>query len=541
MSRLHWQGRSLARLAIGLVALGAPFLGAQIAQGALGTSQTLSLASINRPVLTSVTATGDTGLVSYCFATPNGLAVTGPYATTDFWLGGYDDSFRQNAATISQESNNCVQATFAQGQRTQYTYGGVESDAVAVIVGGSPIGNEADGAPLNGSVSHNGTRGLSTGPDLQTVLRPGTNRMTFSFDQNVNEDALCASPPCPTRSFQFYSQDGNTHGATTGVFGPGGAAIVAVSDNLVTVQYDATAGDAVNDATIAVIASRARTCETVICNTGGALRSDTPFGGSNRNFPLSVAVPGSSGNTDLLDLVGGTADTRLTANGNSNQITYRFDGNVALGEAGLDRPEICFSADLSNAKDEFATGAATGPGTNEITATFARGDGLQQFSEMVVAATVTGGPPCVRSTTGQVANTTGGKPVGDNQDAFALGYTDGPDALGLSRSGGDMRVRVDQRVKPSEINTGCVNLVNAQGAPFGPSPNSASVLGNGSPFDTHVVVFSFDPDAAAQASGLQLLGYQQGCPALGTFEGDSGFDNPEFNASQVFGFGGLTG
>jgi hypothetical protein len=107
-----------------------------------------------------------------------------------------------------------------------------------------------------------------------------------------------------------------------------------------------------------------------------------------------------------------------------------------------------------------------------------------------------------------------------------------------------MRVRVDQRVDPSEINTGCVNLVNAQGAPFGPSPNSASVLGNGSPFDTHVVVFSFDPDAAAQASGMQFEGYgsrSSDCAALGTFNGGGDFDSSEFNASQVFGFGGLTG
>ena len=87
-----------------------------------------------------MTATGDTGLVSYCFATPSGLAVTGPYATTDFWIGGYDDSFRQEPVSLSQESNNCVQATFGTGQRTQYSYGGVNTDATFVIIGGSPIG-----------------------------------------------------------------------------------------------------------------------------------------------------------------------------------------------------------------------------------------------------------------------------------------------------------------------------------------------------------------------------------------------------------------
>ena len=47
--------------------------------------------------------------------------------------------------------------------------------------------------------------------------------------------------------------------------------------------------------------------------------------------------------------------------------------------------------------------------------------------------------------------------------------------------------------------------------------------------------------AASQASGLQLFGYQQGCSALRTFEGDDGFGSDEANATQVFGFGGLTG
>jgi hypothetical protein len=441
MLRFPSRARSLARLAVGLVALGAPFLGASVAQGALGTSTTLSLGSINRPVLTSVTATGDTGLVSYCFATPSSLAVTGPYATTDFWLGGYDDSFRQEPVTISQENNNCVQATFAQGQRTQYSYGGVEEDAVAVIVGGSPIGNEEDGAPLNGSVSHNGTRGLTTGTDLQSVLKPGSNRLTFVYDQNVRENALCSNPPCPTSSFWFYDQAGELHGETfNGVDAP---VIVAVSDNLVTVQYSATDGDAVNDATVALNPARA--------NSGaGTLRADTPFGGSNRNPMLSVAVPGSSGNTDGLDLVGGTAATRLAANGDSNQIIYRFDGNVALTSTGLNNPGACFTAVVSNAQREFATGAVTGPGPNEVTATFSNGDGLQLFSEMVVAASVENAvtsnnikneTPCVQSTTGQVPNTMGGKPVGNNADAFALGYTDGPDVLGLSRAGGDIRGR----------------------------------------------------------------------------------------------------
>src|SRR5919109_1222973 len=170
MSRFPRRSGAAARIAIGLVVLGAPFLAANAAQGAMGTSKTLSLSSINRPVLTSVSI-GLPGLVSYCFATPNNQAITS--------LGGYEESWHHNPVTVTQESNQCVQATFDNVQWEQYSYGGVNEDAVFAIVSGNPIGNEEDGAPLNGSNSHNGTRGFTTGNDLQTVLRPGSNRMAF--------------------------------------------------------------------------------------------------------------------------------------------------------------------------------------------------------------------------------------------------------------------------------------------------------------------------------------------------------------------------
>jgi hypothetical protein len=223
----------------------------------------------------------------------------------------------------------------------------------------------------------------------------------------------------------------------------------------------------------------------------------------------------------------------------------------------------CFFAVISNANLEPATSAVASG--NTVTATFANEDTLETFSEMAIAASVhepdevgEGGiavrgeqpgvpreEPCVQSTTGQVPNTMGGKPVGGNVGAVGTGYTTGPDALGLSRGtgAGTLRLRIDQRAEQDDIEESCIRLIDDQGAPFGPAPGSAAVQGNGSPYDPHVVTLAFDPDAASQAAGLQLLGEPDNgldCgTALDTFNG-SEFES-EHNVSQVFGFGGLTG
>ena len=225
----------VARTAVGLAALAASLVGASSAQAALGTANTF--APQNRPYLTSVTDQGGTGLVNFCFGTSGGQAITAPggvYDESAFHLGGYDDSFDQRAATVAQLNNSCVQATFATGEIGEYTYGRVSPNAVVAIFAGNPVGNLQDSSPLIGSASTNGTRGFTTGLDLVNVLSPGSNRLAFVFDQDINQDALPAACPgssCSSTDLLFYDGGGNLHGNSAGDI------VVGITDNVVVVQY----------------------------------------------------------------------------------------------------------------------------------------------------------------------------------------------------------------------------------------------------------------------------------------------------------------
>jgi hypothetical protein len=543
MSRFPRRGR-LAGLALGLVALGVPLVGASSASAAMGTSPTF--VPQNRPALVSVTDQGGTGLVNFCFGTSGGQAVvpepppggTGAYDPNDFALGGYDDGNVQPAATVSQLNNNCVQATFALGEIGEYTYGTVNDSAVVAIIAGNPVGNLQDSAPLIGSSSNNGTRGFTTGLDLVNVLSPGSNRLAFVFDQDVREDNLSAGCPgadCITDNFLYYDGGGNLHGR-------GGAAIISISGNVVVVQYQ-NPPDPVADARIGLVQDHAFAVE----DPGGAnifnpIRADTPGLHSTRTSVGSVGVAGAAGSGNTADIE--ATGAALVNNGNSNQINFTFENNVATG-AGFD-PD-CFVAVTSN--NNQLNGDAASITDNVVTVTF---NGMQNISEMIVRAGIQTPDPggvfdpgfgtlnCVQSATGAVPNTMAGLPVGGNVGAVATGYTVGPEALaGATFSGGNVTVPVDQRVDPASFGFGTLNqvvLLDDQGNPIGGPPSAASVTGNGSPTDPHAVTFTFDPVAVSAARGLQLLGAPWSGSALWTFPFPGGVDNffTQHNVTQVF-------
>jgi hypothetical protein len=490
MSRFPRRGR-IARLALGLVALGVPLVGANTAQAALGTSSTFT--PQNRPFLQSVTITGP-GLVNFCFGTSGGQAVTAPggtYDPNDFRVAGYKNTGNQAAATVAQFNNNCVQASYALGQLSEYSFGAVDDNAVVAIISGNPVGNLEDAAPLIGSSSNNGTRNFTTGLDLVNVLSPGSNRLAFVFDQDVRQDSLPAGCPgagCGTQDFLFYDGAGNLHGN-------GGAAVISISDNIVVVQY-ANPPDPVADARIGLVRHNSEVNAT-------DLRADTPFvtGQADRVTLGSAAVAGvpGSGNTAMIEATGAA----LVNNGNSNQINFTFETNVALGPSAPG----CFTATMSEHSRLFGDSASVNG--NVVTVTF---NGMQEFSEYAVRAGIQEPDPnnlntnCVQSPTSAVGNTMGSQAVGGNVGAVATGYSTGPDALGGSKSGGNVTVPVDSRVDPNTINLGGVTLLDDQGNPIGGAPSNASVTGNGAPTDPHVVTFTFDPVAVAAARGLQLSG-----------------------------------
>ena len=108
-------------------------------------------------------------------------------ASTDFLLGGYDSEKLQEADSIAQLNNFCIEATFTDSTANDlvaYSFGQVLEGAVEADEGGGE--NFTDSTALNGSDTNNGTRGFTTGPDLQqVVVRASQNQIDYVFDQEV--------------------------------------------------------------------------------------------------------------------------------------------------------------------------------------------------------------------------------------------------------------------------------------------------------------------------------------------------------------------
>jgi len=421
-----------------------------------------------------------------------------------------------------------------------------------VTVSGNPVGNLDDSTPLiTSNATHNGTREFGTGLDLTGVASPGSNRLALFFDQNVNVDELGTNCPssvangaCWTTDFTFYTGNGDLHGNSVDLSGGDpnffGPQIIAVTDNLIVVQYN-PASDSVADSRIGLVLPRAEVCgpspPSPFCN-GNNVESDTWPGGSKRTSLGSEPIAGQpgAGNTARIELqqppVGNGAD--VLNGGNSNQIAFHFESPVALGPAAPD----CFTATTSNTRRLFGDAAVVNG--NTVTVTF---NGMQLISELVTRAGVEAPDPdhpryfdqqfnCVNSVSTQVGNSMGSAPVGGNIGAVGTGYTTGPDSLGfgpIDQPNGQVNVRIDQRADDTSGNivTGCVNLLDNQGN-FLQNPSNAFVTGNGDPNVPHSVTFTFDPLNVANMAGIQL----DSC-ALRTFPGSNEFD-AEFNIDQVF-------
>src|SRR3954468_2610844 len=94
-----------ARIVVGLVALGAPFLGATAAQGSIGTGNQVTT---NRPDIRTTTIIPTFNEVEYCFDGAAGLAAGGP-----FQVGGYVSTPQTTGSPASKSSANCVQSQYA--------------------------------------------------------------------------------------------------------------------------------------------------------------------------------------------------------------------------------------------------------------------------------------------------------------------------------------------------------------------------------------------------------------------------------------------
>jgi len=192
--------RASARLAVGLVAAAVPLVGASVAQAAMAGANPLTTTS--RPDLRSVTLTGASS-AQFCFD----KAVTSVPNVGGFTLGGYRaDAFLKSTDAVA--SGSCVNATFPASVSSdvndieQHSFGQVAEGAVRAA---GNLGNRGDSTALSGSVSHNGTRGLTTAPDLTgvSVVTSGTQQIAFTYDQNVNPNAIVGSA-----GFHFETANG---------------------------------------------------------------------------------------------------------------------------------------------------------------------------------------------------------------------------------------------------------------------------------------------------------------------------------------------
>jgi hypothetical protein len=452
---------SVARFAVAAAALLVPLVGAGAAQAAIGTSH--GLITTNRPDFVSATIVNATQ-ADFCFSKDTDAAAA--FSADDFLVGGYKSATSALPATSAvRVTARCWRATFGTtGDLNQFTVAHLRANTLRPLQAGAVANNLDDSVPLIGSQSHAGTRGFTTGPDLQTTsVDTVANQMTYVFDQNV-------SPGPAPGGFHFTQANGTVRTAT---------GIISASGNTVVAQY---AGPAfVSDAVVAFVDAG-----TVLSAQGA---------GETANNLLSVTVPGTSGATVRPDLTG---NELALANGGSNQLLFTYDQDVAIGNAAA------YQAVLSNGAVAIGS-AITLAGPRVARVTFNNPENLQNVSEYIVAAADTGGG--VIAADGSGPSLPGGKPAGGNAGAFALGYTTAPDAVNMAFDGtsGQVTVRVDQRIRAGAVFTASIVLLNSQGDAIA-NPATATISGQTDVPSQVNVILQFTPGQVQSAAGLQLLG-----------------------------------
>jgi hypothetical protein len=497
----------IARLTVGLVALTIPLAGASVAQAAIGTANPVTT---DGPDIRSATITAP--LVTVCF--DQAVDLNGPSAPGDIVLtpyknaggapgdsitpggtpGGTPPLVQGGTAPVSL-GNNCIRSTFP-GDLTEYTVATVLAGTVRNEADVTP--NLTDSAPLLGSDTTNGTRGNSTGPDLESVIVLGPeNQIAYTFDQDVRCNAAGTAPVNATPLlYAFFDQNGTQFG---------GDAFVACDGNQVLVAFTSP-GDNVTTAQEALVGNGLVAEADTILRDPARLLSVAARPNPFTNDPRLIS-------SELVDPQGG-----------SSQMDFVFSDDVT--QAGLDLGE--FAAMLSDTTQLIGTSAQVING-DTVRVTFGgaaaggAGPALEEVSEFVVWGNV--GTGAARAQDDNVPSLPGGKPAGGNAGAFALGYTTGPDALSAStnQAGGQVTIVVDQRpcnpVLPAR-------LVNDDGVLFG-NPSTATNLFGGcsSTPGQKPVTFQFAQSELANAVGVYLPGFPFGAHTTGVFRSTRGYPN----------------
>jgi hypothetical protein len=190
---------SIARLIVGMAVLAFPLLATGVAQASIAGAAPASTVSTGPPDVVSATVL-DSDQVNVCFDKTIALNASSFHG---FALDGYRsaNSLQSTIANVNSTNTNCAIVLFPSatvGQIDKFTVvmiaeGAVQSNSTGAR---SAVADSVALTPASGStdLSHDGTRGVTTGPNLVSIAAPSAvqsppvgNQLTYTFDRNVTD------------------------------------------------------------------------------------------------------------------------------------------------------------------------------------------------------------------------------------------------------------------------------------------------------------------------------------------------------------------
>ncbi len=481
-------GRALARCAISVAAVACPLAAASAAQAAIGGASPPTSTTI--PDLRSVSLVAS-NQAQFCFDKVLSNPGAGGLTASAFLLGGYNYNtfIPANSAALEVNNQQCVVAQFPPVGLLDYSIGTVQPNAVFPNGRGGVVGdgNLGDSVPNQNSTSHSGTAGTTTAPNLVSLtVDPSLQTIDFVFDRPLNAQSAQAG--------QFFFAD------SAGIFHPGTGTATVVNANQVNVGFGA--GLDVRTAKVAGLNFIGTLLPPGLENASGFPESTAPV--------ASLPVPGTSGTT--------VNPRAISAAINSpNTIDITFDQGIGT----VANMGSLLEAYTSNGSVVPASARPVVTGPNTIRATFPLD--VQSFYEEFVRVGI--GQGVVTGANGN-QNVTSGVAVGGNVGAFATGFTNAPDARGVTfdNASGTVIVDFDQRVNPVNMTAADYVLHAADGTVLSPPLGAPSVTQSSGPSDAFVAL-QYTPQELSQAAFLEIDGsdfpFFAGTSAVSTFGGAS--------------------
>jgi hypothetical protein len=420
MSSIPKRARSVARIAVGLVALGATFLAVSPAQGAIGTANQVTT---RLPDLRTATYQSLFNEEEVCFDQTIDLAVPAPGAGT-VQAGGYISISLIGGTAPVLSQDKCIKSQYSTTDVDLAAATFVHVDANVVKLHNAAGNNIADSAPNIGATTHNGTRGNSTSPDLALIApNEAQNQLGFVFDQQIRTTGAACGALGADPDFAFYDSQGLSH-----------------TDGTLISCSNTSSGQGAALVQFPVGTSPIGSAQRAWVNPGQVL-AKAPAVTANLLFSVQVPVSGSNGHSNDPDL-----ENVNIVSPSGNQLDFVYDENIA--NATANKFHVTFS-DGNN-----ATGLVNGNTVAIINGNTARVTftNLDTVTEFIVGGYAdgpgsAGAPPAVQGADDNAPAPPNGLPAGGNAGAFALGYSTGPDPLSASvnQSGGQITVLEDQR------------------------------------------------------------------------------------------------